>query len=237
MRPLISIDNVKRCKILRRLNRFVVEIEIRDVIKRAYINNTGRLTELLTTGREGFCLRLDDRKKTDYRLFAISENGNGAIIDTNLQMKAFERAFHLNLIPWMKEWKFIQRNARLKNSIIDYLFEWRNALLYLEVKSAVLREGNYAMYPDCPSIRGQRHIRELMEHVAEGGHGAIVFIAALPRVKAFKPYERGDPVIKKLLIEARDKGVVIKSIGMFYNSKDSSIYLENSNLKIALEDF
>jgi len=32
-----------------------------------------------------------------------------------------------------------------------------------------------------------------------GGLGAIVFIAALPHVKAFKPCARGDPVIPVLV--------------------------------------
>ena len=35
------------------------------------------------------------------------------------------------------------------------------------MKSAVLRKGEYAMYPDCPSLRGQRHIRELIKLLEE----------------------------------------------------------------------
>lgn len=147
-------------------------------------------------------------------------------------MKGFEKAFSQKLIPWLNEWVFVKRNVRLGDSIIDYLFSRNNVLLYLEVKSAVLREKNYAMYPDCPSLRGQRHIREITQHVSNGGFGALVFVAALPKIKAFKPYDTGDPVIKKLLVEAKEKGVMIKSISMFYNPKDSTLYLENINLEV-----
>ncbi|MCD6468856.1 MAG: DNA/RNA nuclease SfsA, partial [Thermoplasmata archaeon] len=165
MHPLITIKNVRECVIHRRINRFVVEIEVNGETKRGYINNTGRLLEYIKKGEKGFCLK-NKNGKTDFRLFAINEKGLGAVVDTNLQMKGFEKAFSQKLIPWLREWSFIKRNVRLGDSIIDYLFSRNNVLLYLEVKSAVLREKNYAMYPDCPSLRGRRHIREITQHVS-----------------------------------------------------------------------
>jgi len=50
---LLKIDNTKECRIVSRLNRFVVEIKVDGVKRRAHINNTGRLKELLVKGKRG----------------------------------------------------------------------------------------------------------------------------------------------------------------------------------------
>jgi hypothetical protein len=47
--------------------------------------------------------------------------------------------------------------------LIDYLIEHKNKKYLLEIKSAVMKYKNFAMYPDCPSVRGQKHIRELID--------------------------------------------------------------------------
>jgi sugar fermentation stimulation protein A len=181
------------CIIIQRLNRFVVEIQVEGRMQRACINNTGRLKDYLINGNKGFCTKNSYPLKTAYRLLAIREGNIGAIIDTQLQMKAFEKSLNLGFIPWLEGWVIQQRNIRLGNYVIYYLLTNGEKQLYLEVKSAVLREGHYAMYPDCPMAHGRRHIRELTQHQAEGRKTALLFIAALPDVTAFKPSRVGDP--------------------------------------------
>lgn len=148
-------------------------------------------------------------------------------------MKSFEKCLEMNLIPWLNGYRILKKNIKVKNSLIDYLV-YKNRKIYLEVKSAVLRNNGYAMYPDCPSLRGQRHIKDLIEHKKSGGEGIILFIAALPNIFAFKPNKVGDPKIYELLKEALNVGVKLGSIGIFYNFKDSFVYLYNPDLKIEL---
>ncbi|MDP3879458.1 MAG: DNA/RNA nuclease SfsA, partial [Dehalococcoidales bacterium] len=144
----------------------------------------------------------------------------------------FEKALEMRLIPWLDDCRSFRRNARLGDSVIDYLLEGDGEQVYLEVKSAVLRQGHYAMYPDCPSARGRRHIRELTQHVSEGGRAIILFIAALPGVTAFKPNQSGDPELCDLLAEARKAGVELRSIGMYYHPEDSYLYLSSPDLRV-----
>lgn len=231
---VLGIENSIGCSVVERLNRFVVEVQLRADCRKAYINNTGRLHQFLVKGREGFCVQNDKPGKTDYRLFAIKEGNLAAIIDTQLQMKALERSLEMRLIPWLEGYRVSKRNARLGESVIDYLLECSGKPVYLEVKSAVLREGHYAMYPDCSSARGRRHIRELTSHVDGGGRATILFIAALPEVKAFKPCRSADPELCELLVEAHQAGVEIRSIGMFYQPEDSFIYLFHPDLAVYL---
>jgi len=233
-RKIIKIADPMEFIISKRLNRFVVEVLLDGKPFRAYINNTGRLLEYLIKGRRGFCTKTEKTEKTSCRLFSVRENNLGAIIDTQLQMKAFEKALEMKLISWIGECKILKSNAKMGSSLIDYLLKCDGKKVYLEVKSAVLRDGKYAMYPDCPSSRGRRHIEELTDHVKNGGRGILLFIAALPGVEAFRPNRSADPEMYELLQEAYKAGVDVKSIGLYYNPEDSFLYLFNPDLEIDL---
>ena len=119
------------------MNRFVVEVRHRGRKKLAHINNTGRLLDLIVKGGAAACL--PSQGKTDYRLFAVKESEGWALIDTQLQMRAFEKAVEAGSIPWLRQWRLVRRNPRLGESVLDYLFtdERGTVDFYLEAKSAV----------------------------------------------------------------------------------------------------
>jgi len=228
------IKGAEECIILERLNRFTVKIILNGMVQRAYINNTGRLLDYIVEGRKGFCIKHKRKMKTDCRLFAVREKNLAAIIDTQLQMKALEKTVELNLVPYLRGCRILKRNARLGSSLIDYLLKCNGKKIYLEVKSAVLRNGKYATYPDCPSMRGRRHIAELTRHVKNGGHGVILFIAALPDIRAFKPNISADLEMSRLLIEARESGVEIRAFELYYDPEDFYVYLSKPDLPVEI---
>lgn len=102
------------------------------------------------------------------------------------------------------------------------------------MKSAVLRggsRGEYTMYPDCPSVRGRKHIMELIELSKAGKKAMIFFVGALPGVEKFMPYERGDPEIARLLRGAKKAGVGIHALSLSL-LPDGRVVLDRPNLKI-----
>ncbi len=233
-RLLMTIPPFVTCVLERRLNRFVVQVRHRGRSWSARINNTGRLLELLVEGREAACLPWD--RKTSFRLFAIREETGWALVDTQFQMKAFEQALESYRIGWLKGYRLVRRNPRLGDAVLDYLLTKKrgDAELFLETKSAVLRGGararTLAMYPDCPTLRGQRHVRALTEHAARGGKGVICFIAALPGVAAFQPSVTGDPVVAALIKESRDAGVEVRAVAMHFDG--NGILLDDPDLPV-----
>lgn len=230
------IPNVLECEIVGRLNRFVVRVALAEGFTNVYLNNTGRLAEYLVKGRRGYCVENPPGCKTRYRLFAVEEDGLAVLTDTRMQMVFFEEAVSRGVIPWLRGCSISKRGVKLGPSSIDYLVSCSGKQVYLEVKSAVLRgDGCYAMYPDCPTLRGRKHVKTLIEHVSSGGCGAILFIAALPHVTAFKPYVHGDPEMAKLLRRAREVGVLLKAIRMCYEPTSSTVWLEDPDLKIELD--
>ena len=231
---ILRLNDVEECIILERLNRFLVKILLNGAVLRAYICNTGRLPDYIVEGKRGFCIRHEGRLKSDCRLFAVEDGDSAAIIDTQLQMQALERLIASKMISWSRFCRILRRNVRLKNSVVDYLLDCNGEEAYMEVKSAILRRGGYAMYPDCPSQRGRRHIREIAEHVRSGGRGTILFIAAIPNVEAFKPNISADPEIGHLLKEAVKFGVIIKAIEMHYDPRSHFIRVLNDDLHVEI---
>jgi len=228
---LLKLPTPIRCRILERVNRFKVEIEFDGEIEYAHINNTGRLREYPIRGKTGFCLRFEKPKKTKYRLFAIEADGYGALIDTWIHGKAFERSLDLKLIPWLKGCRITRRNVRLNRSMIDYLLRRGDEEIYLELKSAVQRIGGYASYPDAPSIRARRQLRDLIRYVEGGDRAMIVFMIGLMDVWGFKPNKDVDPEIHQLLLRGLRIGLEIKAIGVYYDPHRSSIRLWNPDVK------
>jgi sugar fermentation stimulation protein len=173
MKILLKIENYEKGVVIERLNRFVVKVKIKNRLTLTHLNNTGRLEDFLKKGEVGLFLPINAdyadftrtmRTKLKFRLSMIKESKNiYSIIDTSLQMKCFEIALEKGYISWLKGAKILKRNHRINTSLIDYLIERKNKKYLIEVKSAVMRYKNFAMYPDCPSIRGQKHIKGLID--------------------------------------------------------------------------
>lgn len=220
----MKIETIKG-KIIKRINRFQVLVAINKKKILAHLNNTGRLKEFMKKGRICY-LTLNP-----FRVSIIRMKNYGAVIDTNLQMKFFEELIKENKISWLNNANIIKRNPRFNNSVFDYLIEWKKKKYYVEVKSAVFKNGDFAMYPDCPSIRGQKQIKDLLKIP---NRALIVFIAGLPNVKYFSPNKNADPNIYELLKEAKRKKMLIKTIQIGYDYKTGKIVLLNDNLKVII---
>ena len=233
MQILLKIENYQKGKIIERSNRFVVKVKVKNKSILTHLNNTGRLEDFIRKGKIALLLPIKN-KKLEYRLSMIKEDKNiFSIIDTSLQMKCFEIALQKGYISWLKGAKILKRNFKINNSLIDYLIYHKNKKYLLEVKSAVMKHKNFAMYPDCPSIRGQKHIKDLIELQSKSEYQSIIlFIAGMKNISAFSPNKNADPKIYELLKTAKDKGVKIKAIQIYFNKKRKNIILENDDLPI-----
>jgi len=234
---LLKTPDLLTCRLIERINRFVILIDYHGHTKYAHISNTGRLLDYLTSRRVVYCLRQPAQLKTDFRLVGVEDGADAAaLIDTRLQMQAFEQGLQREIFPWIKGVKRYDRDFPIGASRIDYGVHLQNGTTALiKVKSAVLRQGNSAMYPDCPSTRGQKHIRELIRYRSSGGEAHILFIAALPAIQCFRSNQQGDPEIFELLQQARLAGVDIHAIGMFLQPSSGQIVLYEPDLPVQLE--
>jgi len=233
---LFKIEYDAVCTISKRLNKFVVEVVVNGQNTYAYINNTGKLKYLIEKGKKGYCMRRIGKGSTKYRLFAIEYNKLASLIDTKIQENTFAYMVNNSLLPWLNNCKILKSNIKIDNNILDFVIECSNGrIIYTELKSAILvDENNIAMYPDCPSIRGRKHIAKLIELRQQGYGALLVFIVALPGAKAFTPNKNIDPLIHNLIMEAIRNNVIVKSVSIYYDPKTMFVMLDNPELPIIL---
>ena len=233
---ILNIENLFECVIKEKVNRFVVKVKKNEGTYLVHNANTGRLEELLIKGRKALCKPLKNPSKTSFRLFAVEMDGGYAVIDTSLQEAAFEKAVEKGAISYLRGCNVVRRNLRIGNSTFDFLLDCGEKRIVVETKSAVLKsEDGFGMYPDCPTKRGRRHIRELMKLAKEGYHTLLLFIVAFPDAKGFKPYKKGDPELYKLLKVSIPDNMMVKSIGIDFDVKSSCVRIYSDDLKVVLQ--
>ena len=236
---LLELEGITPCIVKRKVNRFVVEARLQDRKGRtvkAHNTNTGRLQDILYPGSILYCVKRRNPGKTEYSIIGSKVYG-GSLINTRLQETAFIKSIELKLIPWLKDCVLSRTQPVIGDSKFDLELNCRGEPLFLELKSAVLKgPSGEAMYPDCPTLRGRRHIQELSRLSSGGSKTAIVFIVAFPGAVYFTPYDEGDPEIRKLLLDAEKRGVMIKSIGLCLDIEDTKgrVMIYNTDLPVVL---
>jgi len=234
--PLVVLgkEELLECRIVRRLTRFTILVEATGGSIIAHLNNTGRLIGIIEPGTPCLLRRIHGAK-LGYRLLGVYDDAGGVILlDTSMQEKGFLRAVELGLIPWLNGCTLLGRNRRVSGEVIDYVFKCRGETVYVELKSAVMRLNGYSGYPDAPTERGRRQIRLLGELATSGLRAIVVFASAVPRVKGFKLYCGADGEIGGVVEEARRRGVVFKSVSIYFDPSTSSVVLDNPDLPVDL---
>lgn len=231
---LIEVGEAIRCKIIKRLNKFVVRMSINGREDLAFVQNTGRLQQYLQKGRTGYCMRIEKPKKLAYRLFAVDDGHYASIIDTSLQERSFEKALEKELLSWLRGYRVEKRNTFIFGSRIDYLLRRGSDEAFLELKSAVMRLGIYAAYPDCPSARAIKQLESLKRLAIEGKRAFLVFIAAVPGVCGFKLNYEADPKLCNLIREAASQGVFVRSFSIAYSPINSTVTFLDDHLPMKI---
>jgi DNA-binding sugar fermentation-stimulating protein len=80
------------------------------------------------------------------------------------------------------------------------------------VKGVTLEENGVVLFPDAPTERGAKHLRELCRCVSDGYEGYVVFVVQMHPVQYFTPNRARDPDFAAALEEARTNGVHILAV-------------------------
>lgn len=100
---------------------------------------------------------------------------------------------------------------------------------YVEVKNVTLLEGDgLGVFPDAISTRGQKHLRELMAVVAEGGRGVLMFCVQHSGIERVAPADHIDAEYGKLLRQAQAQGVELLAYRASFNLQSAEIVLQDS---------
>ena len=200
--------NVSRCRFLERPNRFLAREEMEGQEVLCHVKNTGRCRELLNPGAVVYLQKSDNpNRKTGYDLIAV-EKGE-MLINMDSQIPNYVAAEWLRKGRLFPEDANIQMERRYGNSRFDIYAEAGDRKAFLEVKGVTLEVEGQARFPDAPTERGVKHVRELMGCVQEGYEAYLLFVIQMTGIQSFAPNWDTHPAFGSALQEAAQAGVQI----------------------------
>lgn len=195
---------------LARENRFRVRVEVDGHPLPAHLPNSGRLTELLTPGRPCHLVpHPEPRRRTPLDLLLVEYAGVLVSVDARLPGPLFAEVVEAGRIPPFSGFTRLEREVRCGESRLDFRLDGPQGPLWVETKSVTLVEGGVALFPDAPTLRGQRHLRQLTVQAAKGERAAVVFVVQRPDAEVFAPHVQADPAFAAALAEAARAGVEV----------------------------
>lgn len=198
-------------RFLKRESRFSATVIAKGKKHYVHLPNSGRLKELLTPNREVFLVKAPPgrtNRKTEYSL-ALVRYGTGYVsINAARANKLFEEALEEGKIFEFGNFRVKAREKRVGLSRIDFVLEGKSGqTVYAEVKSVTLVVDGRALFPDAPTVRGRKHLNELIDQQKAGNQSAVVFVVQRSDAQSFSPNDREDREFGEILRQAFESGV------------------------------
>ena len=203
----MKYKNIVPGKFLRRPNRFIAHIEIDGKEQIVHVKNTGRCKELLPEGAKVWCEKSDNpTRKTGFDLICV-QKGNRII---NMDSQApNEAAKEWLLSGGLGEITNLRPETQHGDSRFDFSFTKDGKPCFMEVKGVTLENDSVCAFPDAPTLRGAKHLRELTA-LAKAGYGTyILFVIQMADVLYLHPNDATDPAFGRALRDAATAGVQI----------------------------
>jgi len=202
----MKYSNIKEARFISRPNRFIANIEMDGKIQVCHVKNTGRCKELLVPNATVFVQESDNRhRKTKYDLISVYKGNRLVNVDSQIPNKVFEEWVRAENI--FHNISLIKAEATYKNSRFDFYIEADGKKVFVEVKGVTLEIDGVALFPDAPTERGVKHIKELCKCLDDGYEAYLVFIIQMKNVKYFAPNAETHKEFAETLKTAKKKGV------------------------------
>ncbi|MBR3295145.1 MAG: DNA/RNA nuclease SfsA [Clostridia bacterium] len=199
--------NVVKAVFRDRPNRFIANVELDGRNETVHIKNTGRCRELLIPGCSVILAGSDNRKrKTRYDLVSVYKPSTGVLF--NIDSQAPNRIVK-EYLENECSFDLIKPEHTYGGSRIDFYMEKGQQKYLMEVKGCTLEIDGKGYFPDAPTERGARHIRELIRAKREGYNAIICFVIQMAGVTEVEANRATDPSFADALSEAKKEGVEI----------------------------
>ena len=188
-----------------RPNRFIAHALLGGRTETVHVKNTGRCKELLIKGAEVYLDRAENpNRKTSYDLVAVKKS-NGLLINIDSQApNAVAREWLDN-----KGFSRIVPEYAYGGSRIDFYLERDEEKCLLEVKGCTLEIGGKGYFPDAPTLRGVKHLKELIRAKSEGYRAVLLFVIQMDGIYQVFPNTDTHPEFGEVLNEAKKAGVEV----------------------------
>ncbi len=196
-------------RLVRRYKRFLADVELADgTLVTAHTPNTGSMKQCAVPGHRVLISQSDNpQRKLKYTLELIRVNNHWVDTHTHRTNRVVEEGLRQGAIPELAGYA-VTPESPYHDSRIDFLLEKKDERVLVEVKNVTLcSPPEVACFPDAVTVRGQKHLRELLRARGEGYRAVIFFLVQRGEATAFSPADDIDPEYGRLLREVTAEGV------------------------------
>ena len=200
-------ENIIPAWFLARPNRFVAEVRMEDgTTEICHVKNTGRCRELLIPGVQVWLERsANPARKTACDLIAVEKGARLVNMDAQAPNRVFgEWAANSGVFGKVTS---VRPEYHWGESRLDFCLETEKGRHLVEVKGVTLEDDSHARFPDAPTERGVRHIRELQRAVESGLDATLFFVIQMENIRDLRPNDETHPAFGDALREAAAAGV------------------------------
>ena len=209
----MKYDNITHAIFLNRPNRFIAEVDIDGHKEIVHVKNTGRCRELLIPGCEVWLTAPGTQgRKTRYDLIAVRK-GSGTIF--NIDSQAPNKVVR----EWLDKQDFdrIVPEYTYGDSRIDFYMERKSGGMepekyLMEVKGCTLEIDGIGYFPDAPTERGVKHLKELIKAKSAGYRAILAFVIQMDGVTEVRPNIDTHPEFAEIFYKAKATGVEVLNL-------------------------
>lgn len=236
----MKYERIETGKFIERPNRFIAYVEIAGQKETVHVKNTGRCAELLQPGATVYVQKADNpERKTQWDLIGVKKGKRMINMDSQIPNKVVEEWIRKgNLFPHAT---LIRPETTYKQSRFDLYVEEGERKIFIEVKGVTLEIDGVVKFPDAPTERGVKHIKELCEALEDGYEAYVFFVIQMKGVKYFTPNMVTHAAFGDALRNAQEQGVRILAYDCKVGKDSIEIHKEvpvvfrNENLKLMAE--
>lgn len=191
-----------------RPNRFIAHVQTAGGLEVCHVKNTGRCKELLTDGARVYLSESSNpARKTRFDLVAVEKGDLLINMDSQAPNKAAAEYME-TLLPGLT---LLRPETRFGSSRFDFYAEAAGERWFVEVKGVTLEQEGLCLFPDAPTERGAKHLRELCACMEQGFRACVLFVVQMAGVRGFSPNTKTDPAFSAALCTAAEKGVRLEA--------------------------
>ncbi|MGD9382101.1 MAG: DNA/RNA nuclease SfsA [Candidatus Thorarchaeota archaeon] len=212
---MVAEGEVTEAIFIDRPNRFLGRVEVEGKVVEVFIPNPGRMYELMIPGRQVFLRkRSGPHRKTKYDMIGLWYDNVLISIDSNLPNRFMKERLLNRDLDWFLPYDEVTPEPRIYDGRFDFRLDGSKGTSFIEVKSCTLVDDGHALFPDAPTERGARHLRNLARALQEGiaKRAAVVFVIQRPDAIIFSPKADTDPKFAQELENAHKNGVEVYPI-------------------------
>ena len=201
---------LSRGVLLRRINRFLVEVRIDGRAVGAHLANSGRLAELMTPGTEILLsAHSGPHRRTAHSLELVRFQGRWVSVNAQWPGAVVAEAIGRGRIGSLQGYRVAGREVPVGDRRFDLVAVRRGVRCMIETKSVTLVENETGLFPDAPTIRGRKHVELLHHLVTAGMKAAVVFCIQRGDALGMAPNPDKDPAFWAALRAAASAGVLV----------------------------